>query len=158
MLIAVISDTHRISRYIEIAKEHIKNADILIHLGDNTEDIEELIKDFNGITYGVRGNCDFSRKYPKEQLLEIEEKKIFITHGDLYGVKYGIRNIFYKAKELQSDIVLFGHTHQQLIMEEEGILFLNPGSISLPRSKSRSIGFIVLEKDIEPQIYMKEIK
>ena len=158
MLIAVISDTHRMSRYIEIAKGYIKDADILVHLGDNTEDINELIQDFKGITYGVRGNCDFSRKYPKEQLLDIEEKKIFITHGDLYGVKYGIQNIFYRAKELQSDIVLFGHTHQQLIMEEEGILFMNPGSISLPRSNYRSIGFIKLEKDTEPEIYMKEIK
>lgn len=158
MLIAVISDTHRMSRYIEIAKGYIENADILIHLGDNTEDIEELTKDFNGITYGVRGNCDFSKKYPKEQLLSIEEKKIFITHGDVYGVKFGIQNIFYRAKELKSDIVLFGHTHQQLLMEEEGILFMNPGSISLPKSDSRSIGFIKLEKNNEPDIYVKEIK
>ena len=40
MLIAVISDTHRVAKYINIAKEYIKSADVLIHLGDNSEDIE----------------------------------------------------------------------------------------------------------------------
>ena len=37
-------------------------------------------------------------------------KKIFITHGDLYGVKYGMTNIYYKGKEVGADIVLFGHS------------------------------------------------
>lgn len=95
LLIAVISDTHRVAKYINIAKEYIKSADVLIHLGDNSEDIEELTKGFKGKVYGVRGNCDFTNNYPKESIIVLEGKKIFITHGDLYGVKLSLTSFIF---------------------------------------------------------------
>lgn len=158
MLIAVVSDTHGVSKYISIAREYIKKADVLMHLGDNTNDIAELTRDFKGKVYAVRGNCDFSKEYPKEQMIRLCDKNIFITHGDLYGVKYGMNNIYYRAKEVGADIVLFGHTHEHCLISEDGITFMNPGSISLPRSMGRYIGFIKLEQDIKPDIYLKEVK
>lgn len=158
MKIAVVSDTHRLSNHINLAKKLINNADVLIHLGDVTDDLDELTDGFNGEVYAVRGNCDFSRKYPKEQLLVLGGKKIFITHGDTYGVKYGLTEIFFKAKEINADIVLFGHTHQRLIAEEEGILFMNPGSVSLPRYLGKSLGFIILEDGKKPELIIKDIK
>ena len=158
MRIAVVSDTHRLSNHIKLAKKLIKNADVLIHLGDVTDDLDELTDGFNGEVYAVRGNCDFSRKYPKEQLLVLGGKKIFITHGDTYGVKYGLTEIFFKAKEINADIVLFGHTHQRFIAEEEGILFMNPGSVSLPRYLGKSLGFIILEEGKKPELIIKDIK
>ena len=93
MLIAVVSDTHRSDAYVKSVKMLIKDADILIHLGDNVEDAEELEREFKGDVYIVAGNCDFSRKYPKDRLIDVEGKKIFMTHGDLYGVKMGLNNI-----------------------------------------------------------------
>ena len=158
MRIAVVSDTHRLSNHIKLAKKLIKNADVLIHLGDVTDDLDELTDGFNGEVYAVRGNCDFSRKYPKEQLLVLDGKKIFITHGDTYGVKYGLTEIFFRAKEINADIVLFGHTHQRFIAEEEGILFMNPGSVSLPRYLGKSLGFIILEEGKKPELIIKDIK
>lgn len=158
MLVAVISDTHRISTYINIAKEYIKSADVLIHLGDNVDDVEELTKGFKGKVYAVKGNCDFSNTYPKENVIILEDKKILLTHGDLYGVKYGLTNLYYRAKELEVDIVLFGHTHEHLLLKEDGIIFMNPGSISLPRSKGRHIGFIELEKGNIKDVIIKEVK
>ena len=53
MLIAVISDTHKMDRYINIAKEYIQEADILIHLGDNSDDIDKLGEGFKGNIYCV---------------------------------------------------------------------------------------------------------
>lgn len=158
MLIAVISDTHRISRYINVAKDYIKSADVLIHLGDNVEDIEQLTEGFKGEVYAVKGNCDFSNKYPKENIIVLDGKKIFITHGDLYGVKYGLTNLYYRAKEVEADIVLFGHTHEQLLLNEDGIIFMNPGSISLPRSIGRHIGYIELEKGNIKDVSIKQVK
>lgn len=158
LLIAVISDTHRMEKYIELGRKYIKEADVLIHLGDNSEDIKELIKDFKGVVYGVRGNCDYSTIYPTEQILDILGKKIFITHGHLYRVKNNLNNIYYKAKELNADIVLFGHTHEHVLTEEDGIVLMNPGSISLPRLRGRYIGFIELEEEKPPNIYLKEVK
>jgi len=158
MLIAVVSDTHRMIKYIDLAKKVIKDADILIHLGDNIEDAELLEQDFKGEVYIVAGNCDYSRKYPKETIIEVNGRKIFFTHGDLYGVKNSINNIYYRGRELGVDIVLFGHTHQQLIEEETGLILMNPGSISIPKSKGRCIGFIDINDIGKVHTYFREIK
>lgn len=158
MKIAVISDTHRDSRYIDIAKNIIKDTDMLIHLGDNIDDAEELSKGYKGKVYIVKGNCDYTNSYPSEQIIEVEGKRIFFTHGHNYGVKMSLNNIFYKAKEVEADIALFGHTHVAIIEKEDGIIFMNPGSISLPRIKGRYIGFINIEEGKDMDIYLKEIK
>lgn len=158
MLIAVISDTHRNSNYIDIARKYIKDVDILIHLGDNADDILSLKEKFKGKVYVVKGNCDFGNKYPKEELIEALDKKIFITHGDMYDVKCGIQKLYYKAKELEADIALFGHTHMEIITEEDNVLFMNPGSISFPKGKGRYIGYIKIEEGSKPDIHLKEIK
>lgn len=158
MLIAVVSDTHRIQIYIDKVKEMIKKADILIHLGDNVDDAEYISKGFKGKVYVVRGNCDFSTKYPSEEIIRLDEKTIFITHGHNYSVKSSLTNIFYKGKEVMADIVLFGHTHESIILEEENMILMNPGSASLPRNSQRSIGFIEVEEGKKPSVYLKEIK
>ena len=158
MLIAVISDTHRASKYVKLAKELIKDADILIHLGDNIEDVEELEQGFKGEVYAVAGNCDYSTKYPKENIIEVNGKKIFFTHGDLYGVKRSVNSIYYRGRELEVDIVLFGHTHEQIIEKENGIILMNPGSISLPRLKGRYVGFIDINDNGNINTYLKEIR
>lgn len=158
MLIAVVSDTHRMTKYINLAKRLIKDADILIHLGDNIDDAELLENTFKGKVYAVAGNCDYSTKYPKESVIEVNGKKIFFTHGDLYGVKSSMNNIYYRGRELNADIVLFGHTHQQLIEKEDDMILMNPGSISLPKFKGRCIGFINIDNNGEVDAYLKEIR
>ncbi|AJG97061.1 MULTISPECIES: metallophosphoesterase [Clostridium] len=158
MLIAVVSDTHRMTKYINLAKRLIKDADILIHLGDNIDDAELLENTFKGKVYAVAGNCDYSTKYPKESVIEVNGKKIFFTHGDLYGVKSSMNNIYYRGRELNADIVLFGHTHQQLVEKEDDMILMNPGSISLPKFKGRCIGFINIDNNGEVDAYLKEIR
>ena len=157
MLVAVVSDTHRSDSCVKSIKTLIKDADILIHLGDNVEDAEELEREFKGEVYIVAGNCDFSRKYPKDRLIEIEGKKIFMTHGDLYAVKVGLNSIYYKGREIEADIVLFGHTHQAMIERTNELILMNPGSPSLPRLSKKSIGFISID-DGEAEVYLKEIE
>ncbi|MCE5222022.1 MAG: metallophosphoesterase [Clostridium sp.] len=158
MLIAVVSDTHRVSKYINLAKELIKDAHILIHLGDNIDDVEVLKSGFKGEVYAVTGNCDYSAQYPKEAIIEVNGRKIFFTHGDLYGVKNSMNNIYYRGKELDVDVVLFGHTHEQIIEEEKGIILMNPGSISLPRFKGRYVGFIDINDEGNIDTYLKEVR
>lgn len=158
MLIAVISDTHRVKKYIDLAKNVIKDADILIHLGDNTEDVDLLKDGFDGEVYAVAGNCDFSAKYPKEGMLEVNGRKIFYTHGDLYGVKSTINNIYYRGRELGADVVLFGHTHEQGIERTEDLILMNPGSVSLPRLRGRYVGIIDIDDNGEIDTYLREVR
>ncbi|MBE6063461.1 MAG: metallophosphoesterase [Clostridium butyricum] len=158
MVIAVISDTHRVKKYINLAKNIIKDADILIHLGDNIEDVELLEDGFSGEVYAVAGNCDFSARYPKEGIIEVNGRKIFYTHGDLYGVKNSINNIYYRGCELEADVVLFGHTHEQGIEKIDNLILMNPGSVSLPRLKGRYVGIINIDDNGEIDTYLREIK
>lgn len=158
MLIAVVSDTHRIKEYIDIVKEKISKADVLIHLGDNVDDVLELSKVFNGEVYAVLGNCDYSNEYPVERIIDINGFKIFATHGHKYRVKYDLNNIYYRAQELNANIALFGHTHQELIINHNGIILMNPGSVSLPRGRGRSIGFIEIENGKEPEVYLESLE
>ena len=158
MLIAVISDTHRVKKYIDLAKNVIKDADILIHLGDNIEDVDILKEGFDGEVYAVAGNCDFSAKYPKEGMIEINGRKIFYTHGDLYGVKSTINNIYYRGRELGADVVVFGHTHEHGIERTEDLILMNPGSVSLPRLRGRYVGIIDIDDNGEIDTYLREVR
>lgn len=84
----------------------------------------------------VRGNCDGSYEFnaagmilpPLVQRLRWGEHTLVMTHGDRFPSPYGL--------ELQSnDIFLSGHTHTpHLMKQEDGILTINPGSTTFPRT------------------------
>lgn len=153
MLVAVVSDTHRNSGSLKKVVNKVKNADILIHLGDNVDDVDELRLNFDNKIINVRGNCDFSVTAPVERIEEIGGKRIFITHGHRYGVKYNLMKLRYKAMEVEADVVLYGHTHISEINYEEGIWYINPGSAAVSRGKYNSIALIDINGDkIDPKV------
>ncbi|MDP4178115.1 MAG: metallophosphoesterase [Bacillota bacterium] len=145
MLAAVVSDTHRYKFAISKVINKVKNADILIHLGDNIDDAASLSSEFSGKIISVRGNCDFSNKIESECTEIIEGKTFFITHGHKYDVKYSIDTILDKGKSINADIVLYGHTHISQIEYIDGIWIVNPGSPSLPRDGFPSIATIEID-------------
>ncbi|NEZ46836.1 metallophosphoesterase [Clostridium niameyense] len=157
MRIGVISDTHRYIYDINFLLEELGNVDVIIHLGDNVEDVKSIYKYYDGKIINVRGNCDFNLSAPLELVEEIEGKRFLITHGHKYNVKYSLANLRYKALEVEADVVLFGHTHVSQIEFMDNIWFINPGSVSLPRDGGKSIGIITIENgQIKPII--KRIK
>ena len=153
MRIGVISDTHRIVSSIEQLEGLIKGLDILIHLGDNVDDILLIKKFYKGEIINVKGNCDFCGETPNDRLEDISGKKFFLTHGHRYNVKESLAKLRYKALETGANIVLYGHTHIAKIDFEEGIWYINPGSASLPRDGDRSFAVISIDKEeIEPNL------
>lgn len=153
MLIGVVSDTHRDETALKKVVEEIKNLDVVIHLGDNVADAEE-IKDLinNKIVY-VKGNCDIMANEPTELIEEFHGVRILITHGHKYNVKNTLTELKYRAQQLEADIALFGHTHISEISFEDGIWLINPGSAALPRDGHRSIAIICIEDgEISPSI------
>lgn len=150
MKIGVVSDTHGyIGRAIKALKG-IENLDMIIHLGDYVIDAKEIEEKMKLKVIYVRGNCDFlDSGVDYEKTLEIEGKKIFITHGHKYDVKNGVSKVFYRGKEEKADIVLFGHSHMSTKVESEGVIILNPGSSTEPRNGSEaSIGLIILKDGV----------
>ena len=153
MLVGVISDTHKEVTYIRKAMEKLKAMDMIIHLGDNVEDVKEIEKIFKGTIINVRGNCDFSNKTPNERTIVLEGKKLLITHGHKYGVKDNLLKLRYRALELGADLVLYGHTHVSKVDFEEGIFFVNPGSCTLPKNGLNSVATVeITEEKINPSI------
>jgi putative phosphoesterase len=153
MRIGVISDTHRSISGIDQLRDKIQGLDVLIHLGDNVDDTSIIEKYYKGKIISVRGNCDFSTSTPYDRVEEVFGKRIFITHGHRYNVKENLFRLRYKALETEADIVLYGHTHIGQIDFEEGIWYINPGSVSQPRDGAQSFAIISIKEDcIEPNL------
>lgn len=130
MRILVFSDTHGyIDRCIQII-ERIQDVDMFIHTGDTASDAQDLASIFPHIrAQFVSGNCEMPR-YDTEQLFEVCGKKIFITHGHLYNVKYesDYSTLVRRARLAEADLAVFGHTHKPVCDNLGDIYLLNPGS------------------------------
>lgn len=135
MKIGVLSDTHKITEYIDIAITYLRDCDLIIHAGDNFVDSKYIHKMTKVGVIGVKGNCDIEN-VEDEILFETEGYNIFVCHGHKYNVNNGLIDLENKAKNIGADIVIFGHTHVPANITKDDILFLNPGSVSLPREVS----------------------
>lgn len=129
MTILVFSDTHGDMTKIQRAIMSHMDADVVIHCGDGESDLNYMKTLFPAKAfYNVKGNCDWCSDLPGVLEITLEGKKIFATHGHLYGAKMGIMNLVYAAKEKKADILLYGHTHIAMNEYEDGLYIMNPGS------------------------------
>lgn len=130
MRILVTSDTHGDFFSLKQAVNQQKSAEIIIHCGDSQGEVEELKMLYpDKAIYAVKGNCDFGSTLNTVETLNVEGKKIFITHGHLYNAKMTLYNLCCAAREDNADIVVFGHTHNALAEYDDGLYILNPGSL-----------------------------
>jgi putative phosphoesterase len=111
----------------------MRESDYIIHLGDLRTDLTLLDAESYNKLYSVLGNCDGGGD---DAVISIEDVKILLTHGDKYGVKNSLTRLYFKAKEQKVNAVFFGHTHNAVIEENEGITFINPGTMTKFSQKS----------------------
>ncbi len=144
----VLSDSHNNTASCEraIASVGEKNIDMIIHLGDIARDVDYLESLYYPIkVVSVLGNNDF-RDEPFERVIDFDGHKIFICHGHTQGVNYGTEKLEATAREKECEAALFGHTHQPKLEKcDDGMIILNPGSVSRPRGSRPS--FAVLETE-----------
>lgn len=119
----IISDSHGmdLKEILEAHKDFV-----IFHCGDFC--CNRSILDEYGVKY-VKGNCDFLLAQDTEKELQIDGYTVFITHGHKYNVKSTYTGIYYRALEVGANYCLFGHTHRESDFIEEGVHFLNPGSL-----------------------------
>lgn len=147
MRVLIVSDTHRQNKNFFKVYDRVKPVDKVIHLGD-AEGAEDYLQ--AGIECPLEivcGNNDFFTELAKEKILELEGKKIWITHGHNYGVSMGTEKIKEEAAARGIDIVMFGHTHRPLIEIDGQVTAVNPGSLSYPRQEGRKPSFLLMEID-----------
>ena len=130
MKLLVLSDSHRTMKHMRYAAENT-GPDAIIHLGDHISDALELQRQFPQIAfYMVNGNCDIHSAGKNELLLEFDGVVVFVTHGHKYGVKSGQSALINAARDRGAALALFGHTHQVLLEQAPGGLWLmNPGQM-----------------------------
>ncbi len=146
MKVLICSDTHRRhDKFIKVVEQE-GPFDLLIHCGD-TEGGEYLISEVAGCPCEiVAGNNDFFGDLPREALFELGGRKVWVTHGHNYYVMLDTAFIAEEAQSRGAGVVMFGHTHRPLI-EEAGVLCINPGSISYPRQHDHRPSYIILTID-----------
>lgn len=138
----IVSDSHGLTKELVVLKDrHKTDVDLKIHCGDSelSNNADEMLQFMT-----VRGNCDDDKDYPNEQVVKMGDKDVLITHGHLYNVKMTMMNLHYRAKELGVSIVCFGHSHIAGAEMIDETLFINPGSIRLPRLR-RERTYAILE-------------
>ena len=173
----IASDLHGAAEYVgqlmeawetEGAGSMILLGDILYHGPRNAlpddYDTRRVADMLNPLAYkitAVRGNCDAE----VDQMVlafpigadsvsqEYEGRTLFLTHGHIFDP---IEN---PPPLGPGDIMLFGHTHVPAsFRNEQGVWFLNPGSVSIPKNASPH-SYMTYEnglfqwKTLEGQIY-----
>ena len=162
MKLMVASDIHGSARFCrELTEAWRREApDRLLLLGDllyhgPRNDLpdgyapKEVIAMLNALSPAplcVRGNCEAEvdqmvLNFPvlaDYAWLDVNGLRIFATHGHLYGEDN-------PPPLAEGDILLCGHTHVPAWRQQNGILYLNPGSVSLPKEHSPR-GYLILEQ------------
>ena len=116
-----------------VLKKICKSIDAVAHLGDGWDEIHDIMLNYPSVPlYAVAGNCDYGSG-PSSLAFNFASKKIIITHGHRFNVKYDHLRISLWAEENEADACLFGHTHVPEMFYSGRTLMLNPGSIGVPR-------------------------
>ena len=128
MKLLVLSDSHNALTFMLDAVGR-EEPDMVIHLGDYARDTLAIRARFPDMPLRyVRGNCDFNADCADMEMLEVCGRKVFITHGHLYGVKNGLDRITRFGASADADLVLFGHTHRAYIAKSGTMTIMNPGA------------------------------
>ncbi len=171
----VVSDIHGSGFYARKLEEIIdkENPNKIILLGDlyyhgprnpltqeyAPKEVAALLNSQKDKTLAVRGNCDAEVdqmisefKIEENITLDINGKKFFFTHGHKYNIDIW--------PEEEFDVMVYGHFHTGFIKEKEGKIFVNSGSISLPKNNTKNSYLIIdnnsiLLKDVNGNIIEK---
>ena len=121
MKVVVFSDAHGNKQAIKRIIEFNPDADYVISLGDSECRHSFLL---NLDIIAIKGNYPRDGGVSYESILEIEGKRLFLTHGHKFGVVNDLEKLLAKGKRIGADVLLYGHTHiPRFDIFEEIILF-----------------------------------
>jgi len=163
MKLLIASDLHGSAYYAKklVERYEAEGADKLLLLGDllyhgprndlprnySPKDCIPLLNALSSGVLAVRGNCDSEidqvvLDFPMMAdyaSLALTEATFFLTHGHVYYVDKPMPH-------KKGDVMLSGHTHVPTALRRD-MLFLNPGSLSIPKEGSDH-GYMTYEKGV----------
>lgn len=165
MKIFVATDLHGSAYWAEkvVNKFRQSGCDILVLLGDIYNhgprnpfpqnyaplEVAEILNGVSDKLVVVKGNCDSEVDemisafdfLPQEVLFVGEKRRVFFTHGHIYNKS--------KLPHLnKGDALIYGHFHQNEIIEADGVVCVNVNSCALPKGDGISSYCIVDEKAV----------
>ena len=177
MKLLIASDIHGSAYYCRtlLRRYEEERADRLILLGDllyhgprndlpkeyAPKEVLAMLNERKEEILCVRGNCDTEvdqmvLRFPilaDYGFLYEQGRMIFLTHGHVFHEQ----NLPMLKK---GDILLHGHTHVPACREHETYVYMNPGSVSIPKEGSAH-GYLIYEagifllKDLDGKPYME---
>ncbi len=155
MKILFVSDIHGITDNLKIIEKKIQkeNIDKLVCLGDlyyagpsyndkhqvDSSGVLRFLMNYHDKLICMMGNCDSSvdikaSDFPINSgisLIHIDGIDIYITHGNEYNYE--------KNRKLnRKGVLVYGHEHIPYIKKKESMVYINVGSISLPRNNNKA--------------------
>ena len=163
MRIGVLSDSHGDTDALRGLMDKMGRLDALCFLGDVSEDARYIeqrlsLRSIKPAFYAVKGNNDIYSAEPEEMTVYLGEKKFLLVHGHRQRVKQGLMGLSLRAREVQADVVLFGHTHQACCTYDGDILLLNPGSAGRGSWASRLPSAAVVSVGKEGNIAVEKLE
>lgn len=120
-VIGLISDTHGLIR--PEAVQALRGSDIIIHAGDvGRPDVLGYLMAVAPVV-AVRGNVDagsWAASLPATETLSFGGHSIYVLHA--------LADLAIDPAAAGISAVISGHTHQPVIEERQGVLYVNPGS------------------------------
>lgn len=128
MRIGIISDTHGLLR--KEVENQLKDCDLIVHCGDiGKQEVIDKLSELGKVEL-IKGNVDKDIDIslaPKDKIIEVMNKRIYLIHN--------IAELNIDLYKENIDIVMYGHSHKSKIYKEDGILYINPGSVGPRRFK-----------------------
>ena len=119
MRVIICSDSHGRLEYFQKMMD-IEKPDVVVFAGDHSTDAIDMSYVYPDVTFHiVRGNTDFIDYSTEDELVfTINKKRIYLTHGHLFGVKMYMDDIVNRAKEKKQTFVYLG-THIENILKKK---------------------------------------
>ena len=146
MILGIMSDSHGDLAAVRRAAEAVGAVDLWLHAGDYCADAAFLAECTGVRTVGVAGNCDgLAARFPKEEYLDLEGVRVFLTHGHAFGVKGGTDGLLDWARQMDALVAVYGHTHIPEARQSGALWVVNPGSVARPRLDAPTAARAVIE-------------
>ncbi|KRM24411.1 metallophosphoesterase family protein [Latilactobacillus graminis] len=151
MRFVVVSDSHGDREIlVQLVAHYQDQAVTMLHCGDSELATDDPL--FTHMTV-VQGNMDFNGQFPAKTTFSVDNQRVFLTHGHLYGVNTDLTHLLLAAQEVHANLACYGHTHQLDCEMHAGVLLLNPGSIAQPRGPFRNLKGTYAVIDVTPDQY-----
>lgn len=140
-VLGLISDTHGLVR--PGVHDALTGVELILHAGDvgGSAILDEL--SLIAPVRAVTGNTDPPGEpgLSEEITLEIDGLRVHVSHGHEVGSPTPAK----LAARYDADVVVYGHTHRQLVTRIGGKLFINPGAAGPKRFRlSPSVGRLTI--------------